>query len=246
MRQGIRPGCGLACKIDRINILQATFAAMAHAVSRLKLNPGLLLIDGNQAIPPHILEEALARSKKTLPRQKTVVHGDSLEPAISAASILAKTFRDRIMIALDRHFAVMDLPDTRAMAPGIIWPVCANLAPPPCTERLFAVFYRIMARFRALFGNKAMRNKAADSTALHLELGRKGENAAENYLAACGYKILARNWRHSHLELDLVCRDKEYLVFVEVKYRSGQEMGHALEAVDTRKQRKMMPGGGLL
>ena len=51
-------------KIDRINILQATFAAMAHAVSRLKLNPGLLLIDGNQAIPPHILEEALARSKK--------------------------------------------------------------------------------------------------------------------------------------------------------------------------------------
>lgn len=51
-------------KIDRINILQATFAAMAHAVSRLKLNPGLLLIDGNQAIPPHILEEALARSEK--------------------------------------------------------------------------------------------------------------------------------------------------------------------------------------
>lgn len=91
-------------KIDSINILQATFAAMAHAVSRLKLNPGLLLIDGNQAIPPHILEEALARSEKTLPRQKTVVHGDSLEPAISAASILAKTFRDRIMIALDRHF----------------------------------------------------------------------------------------------------------------------------------------------
>ncbi len=96
-----------------------------------------------------------------------------------------------------------------------------------------------MARFRALFGNKAMRNKAADSTALHLELGRKGENAAENYLVACGYKILARNWRHSHLELDLVCRDKEYLVFVEVKTRQNADFGGPEGAITAAKKRRL-------
>lgn len=87
-------------KIDQINILQATFVAMAHAAA--KLSPGLLLIDGNQTIPGHVLKTAF--KGKDLPAQEAIVHGDSLEPVISAASILAKTFRDRIMIALDRHF----------------------------------------------------------------------------------------------------------------------------------------------
>lgn len=90
--------------IDRINILQATFRAMAHAVSRLKQIPELLLIDGNQAIPAAVIEKSLGFPSGKIPKQKTIVHGDSIEPTISAASILAKTFRDRMMIALDRHF----------------------------------------------------------------------------------------------------------------------------------------------
>lgn len=90
--------------IDRINILQATFRAMAHAVSRLKQIPAMLLVDGNQPIPDSVLEDVLDFPTDIKPKQKTIVHGDSIEPAISAASILAKTFRDRTMIALDRHF----------------------------------------------------------------------------------------------------------------------------------------------
>lgn len=78
-------------EIDRINILQATLQAMRRAVESLKERPGLLLVDGNKAIP------------MALP-QETVVGGDIKVPAISAASIVAKTFRDRLMASLDRRY----------------------------------------------------------------------------------------------------------------------------------------------
>ena len=76
-------------EIDRINILQATLVGMARALARLSPGPALALIDGNQ-----------------LPRElpcpaRAIVDGDALEPAISAASILAKVARDRLMTALD-------------------------------------------------------------------------------------------------------------------------------------------------
>ncbi len=71
-------------EIDRINILQATLLGMKQAVEQLIPRPSLALVDGNQAPD---LECAV----------RTIVHGDSLEPAISAASILAKVTRDRLM-----------------------------------------------------------------------------------------------------------------------------------------------------
>ena len=71
-------------EIDRINILQATLLGMKKAVEQLLPPPSLVLIDGNRA---PALKCAV----------RTIVGGDSLEPAISAASILAKVTRDRLM-----------------------------------------------------------------------------------------------------------------------------------------------------
>jgi ribonuclease HII len=85
-------------EIDRINILQASLAAMARAVTHLPLPPGLLRIDGNKGIPA-----ALLACLSPLPRQETVVGGDLSVPAISAASILAKTYRDKLMAILARR-----------------------------------------------------------------------------------------------------------------------------------------------
>lgn len=90
-------------EIDRLNILQATLKAMCHAVSVLKVRPAALLIDGNQAIPAAFFH---ARGLETVPAQRTVVDGDARVPVISAASILAKTFRDALMIKLDRRYPV--------------------------------------------------------------------------------------------------------------------------------------------
>ena len=85
-------------EIDRINILQASLKAMSVAASMLKKRPEALLIDGNKTIPEQFFR---LRNWKTLPRQRAIVDGDALIPAISAASILAKTFRDSIMEKLD-------------------------------------------------------------------------------------------------------------------------------------------------
>jgi ribonuclease HII len=71
-------------EIDLLNILQATLVGMKSAVMQLAPAPSIALIDGNRA--------------PNLPcRVRTIVQGDRMEPAISAASILAKVTRDRIM-----------------------------------------------------------------------------------------------------------------------------------------------------
>ncbi len=69
-------------EIDSLNILQATMLAMKRAVEGLRLKPMKVLVDGNRLPTLDILAEA-------------IVKGDALVPAISAASILAKVYRDR-------------------------------------------------------------------------------------------------------------------------------------------------------
>jgi ribonuclease HII len=92
-------------RIDRINILQATFEAMSRAVRTLGVTPACLLIDGDKALPGHILAPHWrTRHNGPCPRQRAIVGGDKSVPAISAASILAKTFRDRLMRALARRW----------------------------------------------------------------------------------------------------------------------------------------------
>lgn len=78
-------------EIDQLNILRASLEAMRRAVAKLTTAPELVLVDGNQ--PPPI----------DLPLH-TIVGGDDLYPAISAASVLAKVTRDRIMVELDRDY----------------------------------------------------------------------------------------------------------------------------------------------
>jgi ribonuclease HII len=71
-------------EIDRLNILQATMLAMQRAVKGLRLKPAKVLVDGNRLPVLAVVAEA-------------IVSGDSLVPAISAASILAKVTRDRLL-----------------------------------------------------------------------------------------------------------------------------------------------------
>jgi putative endonuclease len=71
-------------------------------------------------------------------------------------------------------------------------------------------------------------------------LGKEGERIAEQYLKRKGYKLVERNYRCSAGEVDLIVLDRRVIVFVEVKTRTGHRFGTPLEAVQPRKQRKMM------
>lgn len=68
------------------------------------------------------------------------------------------------------------------------------------------------------------------------QTGTDYERAAGCYLEGLGYEILEYNYRCRSGEIDIVARDREYLVFCEVKYRSDNRKGYPLEAVDKRKQ----------
>jgi ribonuclease HII len=89
-------GWASACEIDALNILQATWLAMRRALLALPVAPRHLRIDGNRA--PRV--DGLGFSCT----YETIVQGDAKDAAIAAASILAKTSRDRWMEEIDRRY----------------------------------------------------------------------------------------------------------------------------------------------
>jgi len=90
------------------------------------------------------------------------------------------------------------------------------------------------------------RNRFSHSKKLpeHLRRGARGEKLACRFLRNHGYKILYRNFRtRGGGEIDIVCRDSDTLVFVEVKTRRGETFGRPIEAVDRQKQMRVSKGG---
>ena len=85
-----------AHEIDRLNILQASLLAMKRAIVKLSIQPDFCLIDGNQCIPGLLVP------------QQAVVKGDQKFTAIAAASILAKVWRDELMIRLGLRYPQYD------------------------------------------------------------------------------------------------------------------------------------------
>jgi putative endonuclease len=76
----------------------------------------------------------------------------------------------------------------------------------------------------------------------HLALGAEGEARAARFLARRGYRILARNVRAGGVEIDLVAARGTLLAFVEVKTRRTRDFGTPEEAVDARKQARLVRG----
>lgn len=72
------------------------------------------------------------------------------------------------------------------------------------------------------------------------ELGKLGEEVIANYITRLGYKILDRNFECKQGEIDIIALDKEELVFIEVKTRTGINYGEASEAITKYKKRHLL------
>jgi ribonuclease HII len=90
-------------QIERLGILAASLKAMAQAIQALKVAPEMVLVDGHQPLP-------LAYP------QQPVIKGDDLCPSISAASILAKVHRDRVMVSHHRRYPQYNFADHKGYA----------------------------------------------------------------------------------------------------------------------------------
>lgn len=88
-----------------------------------------------------------------------------------------------------------------------------------------------LAKLKALFTRKA--------EAEHLRRGRIGERAAKKHLRGAGLKFLTANFRSERGEVDLVFRERDCLVFVEVKSRSSEEWGRPSSAVDRERRQRL-------
>lgn len=72
-----------------------------------------------------------------------------------------------------------------------------------------------------------------------LDLGKWGEDLALKKVKKLGYKCIARNYRCPVGEVDLIAKDGDTLVFIEIKTRRGRSLGYAKEAVNQRKRRQL-------
>jgi putative endonuclease len=72
------------------------------------------------------------------------------------------------------------------------------------------------------------------------EFGRRGEELALAFYKENKYIILEKNWQLNHLEVDVIAKNDEYIVFCEVKTRSGNAFGEPQQSVTTQKQRNII------
>jgi ribonuclease HII len=118
-------------EIDRINILQASLLAMQRAVAALTVAPELVLVDGNRC------------PRLDYPSQ-AVVKGDTLVPAISAASIIAKVARDREMVELDRRYPGYGLAKHKGYPSKAHLSALQDLGVTPVHRRSYAPVRRLL------------------------------------------------------------------------------------------------------
>lgn len=79
----------------------------------------------------------------------------------------------------------------------------------------------------------------------HLQFGNRGEQEAVRFLMTQGYRILHTNWRYKHLEADIIAKDGNILVFIEVKSRTSVAYGEPFTFVDHQKQKNLFKLAGV-
>lgn len=95
----------------------------------------------------------------------------------------------------------------------------------------------VLFRMRRLAAN--LRGASAATT--RADLGKAGEQAAATFLRKSqGFKIIRRNWRSGQDEIDLICRDGEAVVFVEVRLREADSMVDGYASIDARKRKALL------
>ena len=134
--------------IDRINIRNASLLAMRTAVSQLALSPDYLLIDGCDTIDWPC-------------PQQSVIHGDATSFSIAAASILAKVYRDRLLVELDSQYPGYGLASHKGYCSALHREALARLGPTPLHRKNWSPVAQQLLDFDAALEELAIEEVAA-------------------------------------------------------------------------------------
>lgn len=200
-------------EIDRINILQATYKAMRMAIGRLKLKVQHILVDG-RPLPDKIYP------------QTAIIGGDRTCYSIAAASIIAKVYRDQLMVAYDRVFPGYGFAQHKGYGTRAHLRAIAEQKPCPIHRLTFAGVQEHVIDLASVTNSRY--------------LGKYGEDLAALNLFRQGYQILERNFHlGAYGELDIIARQGEWLCFIEVKTQRHKKFGDPVEWVDEQKMRQL-------
>jgi Holliday junction resolvase-like predicted endonuclease len=183
-------------------------------VDNLPQRPDHLQIDGQHITLEH-------------PSQETIIGGDNKVPAISAASIVAKVTRDRIMLEYHKVYPQYGFDRHKGYGTKAHLAALAEYGACPIHRQSFGRVKDHLPRWADVKGRP--------------ELGRLGEQLAATHLIEQGYSIMEMNYLVVHSgEIDIIASQGAVLVFCEVKSRGRGQWGEPEDQVDFRKRDRIM------
>ncbi len=218
-----------ADRIDAIGIVPSTKMAMREAIKANRLRIDFLLID------------AVERIGIATP-SKSIIRGDSQSLSIAAASIIAKVTRDRIMSdEIGARFPDYGFADHKGYGTARHMQALQEFGPTPIHRRSFKPIAQLIAdRSWSAVGKTTATNVARRGKfKLSGGLGQSGEDFAVEHIKRLGYCVLERNFKTQVGEVDIIARDGQSLVFVEVKSRNSEQLGSPIESVTRSKLRRI-------
>ena len=209
-----------AKRIDQIGLSAALKLGARRALGQIREPYNEIIIDGTVAL----IED---------PRVTTLTKADLLIPSVSAASIVAKVARDRYMQLTDTVYPDYKFASHVGYGTSLHKAALAAHGASP----LHRLSFEPLREFRPL----GWRGETAPEIRpdRQVGVGHHAEEVVSNYLSTRGHVVLARNWRTSQCEIDIVSRSKGKLYFTEVKYRSSKNQGGGFAAITPKKLRQM-------
>ena len=212
-------------RIDELGIVPATKMAMREAIRAIRWRIDFLLVDA-------VTNIGIATPSKS------IIRGDSKSLSIAAASILAKVTRDRIMTdELEAQHPGYGFAQHKGYGTAAHMNALHKLGPCPVHRRSFKPVAQLIAdkSWAALGATSASNIAQRGEMNLPKGLGLSAEDAAVNHLRQLGYRIIDRNYKTRHGEIDIIAKFGPEWVFVEVKGRNTTKFGSPAEAFTPAK-----------
>lgn len=198
--------------IDTYGLSKALTYATEKAIEQIKVPYSEIILDGTVNFLKDRPVTLLAKA-------------DSLIPAVSAGSIIAKVARDNYMQAIDAHFSEYGFASHVGYGTAVHKKAIADYGPTSIHRMSFAPLAQLTLPPKI--------PKVAHTA------GFIAEKRAADYLEKQGFKILARNWKTKWCEIDIIAEQKDTIYFIEVKYRIKNTSGRGLEYITAKKQKQM-------
>lgn len=163
------------------------------------------------------------------PRVITMVKADGKVAAVSAASIIAKVFRDHYMAQLDRVFPEYNF------ATHVGYGTASHKEKLARFGAISGIHRQSFAPIAKLSGNLVQKKPEKVSQTA----GRIAENAAAEFLKQHDHQVIVRNWKTKFCEIDIISEHNKILYFTEVKYREKSTFGDGLDAITPKKLKQM-------